>query len=539
MAVQEISDNESNYGSDFSPEDEQLLIQLVSETAQVYPSTDVVDVLAAPSSDIASPDGIPGQVDTLRHNAHSNPVRKNVCDRLQTAQAVVYDSLSACPESVIDVALDNTDVTYPDLSRALTELARSQKSGRVVKTQIEKSDDCEDDRSPLQRFRSFPNRPLSVSDLTAGAWCELQYWYTLTKLPGGRRTRTAAMKRGSKIHKKLEDEVHTTVKIAVLNKEDGFALRLWNFINGLRILRETGLTRELEVWGVVDGNFVNGIIDSVSHQNPNPEFEKELMGQSKRDSNQKSLTDFFAPGATSTRTDTSPDVYLADLKTRGSLAPITKALLRPAKIQLMLYHRFLSQIAAGELDFLRLFHRYGLNADNAFSDQFLAQMEDLDDEVSNDSWISDSDLNGEGESCGSEVTVAEDSMNSSGKLKYHTLRELVSLVKEEVEKTFPRGQLSMGQMLRVQYVHRDDGRELDVHDFPVSSQVLDGYLKGYMSWWRGERKAVGVEIEEASKCKSCEFADECSWRNAIVEERLQKAQEQVAVRRKKNVSLRS
>jgi exonuclease V len=57
--------------------------------------------------------------------------------------------------------------------------------------------------SPLVRFRSFPKKPFSVSDLIAGAWCELQYYYTLTKLPGGKKTRTAAMKGGSKVHKKL------------------------------------------------------------------------------------------------------------------------------------------------------------------------------------------------------------------------------------------------------------------------------------------------------------------------------------------------
>jgi len=346
------------------------------------------------------------------------------------------------------------------------------------------------------------------------------------------------MKGGSKIHKKLEDEVHTTVKVDVMTKEDGFALKLWNFIHGLRTLRETGLTRELEVWGVVDGNFVNGVIDSVSHQNPNPDFENELVGQSKRDTNQKPVTDFFAPGVKSTRTAASPDVYLADVKTRGSLAPITKPLLRPAKIQLMLYHRFLSQIAAGELDFPRLFHRYGLDADKTLSDHFLAQMGDLHDEVFHDSWMSDSDANGAGEFTGSECIAVEDS-TTSGQLKYQTLRELTSLVQDEVEKTFPRGPASMGQILRVQYVHRDDGREIDVHDFPVSGQVLDGYLKGYMSWWQGERRAVGVEIEEAFKCRACEFADECSWRNAIVEERMQKARKTVLARRKKNVSLGS
>ncbi|KAG5939187.1 hypothetical protein E4U53_007858 [Claviceps sorghi] len=529
MAVHEILDDESNYGSDFSPEDEQFLIDLVSGRSQACLSSTVIDVPAAPSSDIACPDGKSGPADTFGHNGNSNSAGKHVCHHLQPAQAVDCGSPSSCPESVMDVP-PSTDVTYPDLSRALTALARSQKHGRVGKL-----DDSGDDRSPLQRFRSFPQRPLAVSDLTAGAWCELQYWYTLTRLPDGRRTRTAAMKQGSKIHKTLEEEVHTTVEINVLTKEDAFSLRLWNFIHGLRNLRETGLTRELEVWGVVEGNFVNGIIDSVSHQNPNPDFEKELGRQSRCDPNQKSLTDFFEPDVTSTRPAASNKVYLADVKTRGSLAPVTKSVLRPAKIQLMLYHRFLSQIAAGELDFIGLYRRYGVDADNTFSDHFLAQIGDIHDEVFHDSWMSDSDTNEVGESSGSEGAVAEHS-TSSGQLKYHTLRELTSLVKEEIGRTFPRGQASLGQMLRVQYVHRDDGREIDVHDFPVSGQILDEYLKGYMGWWQGEREAMGVNIEEAFKCRTCEFADECSWRNAKVEERMQNARKTVLTRRKKSVS---
>ncbi|KAG5928406.1 hypothetical protein E4U42_000702 [Claviceps africana] len=536
MAVHEILDNESNYGSDFSPEDEQLLMELVSGASQACLSTTVVDVLAAPNSDVACPDGKSGPADTFSHDGDSNAAGKHVCHRLQTAQVVDCDSSSSCPESIIDVP-PSTDVTYPDLSRALTELARSQKRGRRSKS-VGKVAYSGDDRSPLQRFRSFPQRPLSVSDLTAGAWCELQYWYTLTRLPGGRRTKTAAMKQGSKVHEKLEKEVYTTVEIDVLTKEDGFAMRLWNFIHGLRTLREIGLTRELEVWGVVDGNFVNGVIDSVSHQNPNPDFEKELVRQSQRESNQKSLTDFFEPGVASTGTAASNEVYLTDVKTRGSLTPIKKPSLRPAKIQLMLYHRFLSQIAAGELDFLGLFHRYGLDADKTFSDIFLAQLGDMHEEVFRDSWISDSDTNGADGYSNGEDAAAEDSTNS-GQLKYQNLRELTCLVKEEVGRTFPRGQASMGQMLRVQYLHRDDGREIDVHDFPVSGPVLDEYLKGYMSWWQGEREAMGVEIEEAYKCRTCEFADECSWRNAKVEERMQNARETVMARRKKSASTAS
>ena len=426
------------------------------------------------------------------------------------------------------------------VSRALSNIDQ-EAPAPAERTADADSDTVQDDRSPLQRFRTFPRKTLSVSDLTSGAWCELQYWYTLTRLPGGRRTRTAAMKEGSKVHQKLEDEVHTTVKIDVLSREDGFALRLWNLIQGLRTLRDSGLTRELEVWGMVDGNLVNGIIDGVSYENPNPEFEEELSSQEAQpDLKQSALTDYFPPKKRRHDGPPLPKVYLTDVKTRGSLAPVSKTLLRPAKIQLLLYHKFLSGMAAGELDFFRIFRRYGLDADDQFSDGFLAQIGDLHEEMFFDAPSSPTEMeNGPtmatlGESTrdrnlpdpGVPQPLARDDL-----VKYQTLRQLVPLVRNEIKLAFPEGEDSLGHMLRVQYVHREDGRELDVHDFPVSKQALEAYLKRYMGWWRGERQAKGVDIEEAFKCRTCEFVSDCTWRQSMDEERLQRVQKRMSAAR--------
>lgn len=107
-----------------------------------------------------------------------------------------------------------------------------------------------DTRSPLERFRTPPKKGLSVTDLVSPAWCELQYWYSLTKY--GRIKRTPTMKQGSKIHKQKEQEVHTEIPVEVVTREDKLGLRMWNVIQGLRMLRTDGLTRELEVFGVID-----------------------------------------------------------------------------------------------------------------------------------------------------------------------------------------------------------------------------------------------------------------------------------------------
>ncbi len=387
-------------------------------------------------------------------------------------------------------------------------------------------EELDDGRSPLQKFRSFPRRPLTVSDLTSGAWCELQYWYTLTRLPGGRRTRTAAMKQGSKLHQKLEDEVHTTVTVEVLTREDGFGLKLWNFIQGLRTLRETGLTRELEVWGMVDGNLVNGVIDSLSHQHPNPEFEVELSQEAGEQKQQAKLTDFFQSKSPTKKTRNGPKTYLADVKTRGSLKQVSTTLLRPAKIQLLLYHHFLADIAAGQLDFYKVLRRYGLDPDEPFSDTFLAQMSGLHDEMFDDEPSSSLD------STHTDKTNKKFSTDEEpNALSYRSLREMLPLVEEEVKLALPDGANSLGDMLRVQYIYRDDGREIGHYDFPVSQTALRDYVSTYMEWWKGERKAKGVNIEEAFKCRTCEFAEDCTWRQGMDDERVHKVQQRLRAAR--------
>ncbi|KAK7403081.1 hypothetical protein QQX98_011146 [Neonectria punicea] len=527
-------DSDSEFGYDFSVEEEDLLIQLASNN----PTT---PRLPPPPPDVklAVIDSVPGRTDHFVKQdvaaEHKSPPGFGMARTTAAYPKQVTVDVPQLPPA--PVAPPGNDVYYPDLKGALSILEATAHLPEKAKPAYDTADDpFNDGRSPLQRFRSYPRKPLTVSDLNAGAWCELQYWYTLTRLPGGRRTRTQAMRQGSKVHQKLEDEVHTTVKIDIMSKEDGFGLRLWNLVQGLRTLRETGLTRELEVWGMVDDNLVNGIIDSVSYENPNPEFEEELSSQESQENfRQSSLTDYFPPSQSEKASHPGPKIYLADVKTRGSLAPVSNAQLRPSKIQLLLYHRFLSAMAAGELNFLKVFRRYGLDPDDPFSDTFMAQIGGLHDEIfvdaSSSSMIELLPTRSK-QGCAPSESQKSASSAEPDLLNYRTLRELLPFVKQELAATFPHGEHSLGHMLRVQYLHRSDGREIDVHDFPVSRQALDAYLSKYMAWWRGERKATGVDIEEAFKCQTCEFVSDCSWRQGLDEERVRKAQQKVRAMRR-------
>ena len=389
-----------------------------------------------------------------------------------------------------------------------------------------------DERPPLARFRMFPRKPFSVTDFTSGAaWCELQYYYTLTRLPGGRKTRTEIMKAGSKVHKKLEDEVHTTVKVDVLTREDAFGLKMWNCIQGLRTLRETGLTREQEVWGMVEGHLVTGIIDGLSHTSPDPKREAELAGKT-LDVEEKT-TEAVANKDIREMLGQPPmpapvKVYLCDVKTRGSAKPPSGApLLRPTKIQLFLYHRFLSEMAANKLDFFRVLKRLNLDPDEPFTDDFLAQISSLHEEVfdsqpsTQESFVTAPSSTPDS---ASESSLQESTQRA---LNYRTLRELLPLVKAEMAKTFPLGADSIGRLLTVDYRSRSDGSIIGTKLFQMDDRELDRHLAKDLQWWKGEREPRGVDVEEAFKCRLCEFAEDCRWRKSIDEENLRRAREKV------------
>ena len=562
MAAALTSDSDGEFGYDFSPEEEQFMWQLAS------PDSIAADTSLSPAAhpgltvpltegtgNGAAVDLVPGKTESIDGDGgvtkfqHARPLelvaslppRAAAADHRAPLDGTQPRSVSLPQISLLkDVQYPNrkfhvqrvhvsglTDLEH-QVSRALSDLEANNEAVPQVASDSKESDEVQDERSPLQRFRSYPRKPLTVTDLTSGAWCELQYWYTLTRLPGGRRTRTPAMVQGSKMHQQLEDEVHTTVQIDILSKEDGFGLRLWNLVQGLRTLRDKGLTRELEIWGMIDGNLVNGVIDGVSYENPNPEFEEELSSsqESQRDQRQPVLSDYFPPKKIGGPAQSGPKIYLTDVKTRGSRSAVSPAILRPAKIQLLLYHRFLSDMAAGRLDLLKVVRRYGLDADDPFSDSFIAQIGGLHDEIFVDAPSSSEDYvdktdDASHQDTGNPQDAAEPARPDL--VKYRTLRELLKLVRMEIQLTFPHGERSLGHMLNVQYVYRANGRQLDSTVFPASKQALDEFLARYMEWWRGERKPDGVDIEEAFKCRTCEFAAGCSWRQEMDQDRVKKA----------------
>lgn len=343
------------------------------------------------------------------------------------------------------------------------------------------------------------------------------------------------MKQGSAVHKKLEDEVHRTVAVDIKTKEDAWGLRIWNIIQGLRTLRGTGMTRELEVWGVLDGLVVNGIIDELSYICPDRELEASAIDSTNvpppLPANQPTITDFLSPNGSqtlsqansgsSTRSfqtspNTPPSIYIADVKTRNSSSVPKAASFRPTLMQLMLYHRLLSNMATNTIDTSILFARYALKPHEPFSDGFIAQISEMFYDAPTDpSQISDPDP-----PPSSTPDLDQDTLSLL--LAHNSLTHLWALMMRDFATTFPRGATSIGNVLKAEYRSASDGHIMGSKTFLFETDVLDPYVEEALKWWRGARPAVGVCMEEAYKCGSCEFADECAWRKGKIEDAREK-----------------
>ncbi|KFY45986.1 hypothetical protein V494_00666 [Pseudogymnoascus sp. VKM F-4513 (FW-928)] len=493
------TDPDSDYGSDFYPEDLEVLDRLAFQS----PST-VVSVYSSPAPVVFSRQN----VQSARHGAH--PARS----RYVASMPIAYETDAAVPPPNESSAYtgNSNGPAYPDLSAALSSLSES------AATTPAPEPPAPDTRSPLQRYRSAPRKALSVTDLVSPAWCELQYSMTLAM--HGRKPRTEAMKRGSEVHAALEEEVYTSVQIEVATKEDAWGLRVWNVIQGLRTLRETGMTRELEVWGVVDGEVVGGVIDEVSFMCPDVAKEEEAThalavarGEKPPQrpvatlpTDQRALDEYLSP------TPPQPaklKLYITDVKTRGVASLPRGASFRPTKLQLMLYHTLLSSLAAGNSPLSTLAARYELDIHTQFSPAFVAQVATLADEVFYDAPSSAEEVARAPEPAGNELS------------RNNTLEKLWAVMMRLFTEVIGEG--GLGRLLRAEYRSSGTGGVIGEQVFPMDESVLGGYVGHGMGWWKGERAPEGVSIQEAYKCRSCEFAERCEWRLGQVEEARQRA----------------
>lgn len=328
------------------------------------------------------------------------------------------------------------------------------------------------------------------------------------------------------MHKILEDQVHETVAVDIRSKEEAWGLRIWNVIQGLKTLRDTGMTRELEIWGVLDGLVVNGVIDELSYICPEPELEEAeencKIARKMPAADQMIITDFLGPSTLesngtgvlnklrSALPEKTSKVYITDVKTRGTKSVPNASSFRPTSMQLMLYHRILSDLATNKINPDVIFDRYDLKSDVSFSDGFIVQIGSLNQ---------DEFLVLENPSHAQEDSALPSSQDSMTVLLAHSsLRKLWTLMMQEFARSFSAGAKSIGNVLKAEYRTPTDGAIIGNKTFLYDDKRMQEYLDSELRWWKGERAAEGVSVEEAYKCRTCDFFDECSWRRNKIEE---------------------
>eukprot|EP00731_Ephydatia_muelleri_P004858 Em0002g1034a len=69
----------------------------------------------------------------------------------------------------------------------------------------------------------------------------------------------------------------------------------------------------------------------------------------------------------------------------------------------------------------------------------------------------------------------------------------------------------VGPML-VHYIHQGSMETIGVEPVEYDEDEMRRHLEHSLAFWKGTRLSQGVEVEEAWKCKTCQFRDVCVWR---------------------------
>ncbi|EME42114.1 hypothetical protein DOTSEDRAFT_73024 [Dothistroma septosporum NZE10] len=540
-ATEVISSIESDYGSDLDDDTwDRAFSQSQTQRTQTQPVLSIPRI-AVEEVDELEADIIPKEDETPPSSLRIARIREHLVQAIAGLDKLYKPTPTRSPERAKSIEIEYDQSNRRSFSPLSVESLPQERRSHSAEPQPA----VPDTRSPIERFRTKPKKTLSVTDIVSPAWCELKYWYSLTKY--GRVRQTKAMKQGSKIHKEKEREVHTEVPVETATKEDQFGLQLWNIIQGLRTLQATGLTRELEVLGIVQGEVIVGIIDELSFTCPDEAMEASILeaGETPKTSgqkrakplpaDQKTMGDYYASsqssqssqimnmleaqGAWPTRRKIQT-LYLSDIKTRQAKAlPTPGAAMRGTEMQLMLYRRLISDIAANKVDPSIIFDRKSLDPNTLFSDTFIASIASIDLQPAQRSLEAD-DQNDE-----LSFSSQPDHDSLEEILSHNTLSTLWSHMIAEFARVIAVTSTtsSISPLLTAEFRASSDGALLGRRSFPYNEAVLEKYVTSEMAWWKGEREACGVEIEEAFKCGSCEFAEGCTWRQGKIEEATKKA----------------
>ncbi|OCB87070.1 hypothetical protein A7U60_g5805 [Sanghuangporus baumii] len=263
-------------------------------------------------------------------------------------------------------------------------------------------------KSPFVEFRQRQRGYLTVTDLIAPAWCEVQFDYGLRQFrnkpiskrpqsfvtPKGKEIKVEAkvaaknediLDKGKIVHKKLEREIHKEeVLIKVKRKEEIWALKLLDFLVRLKTIKATSVVRELPIWGIIQDHPVYGKIDELRLETSNlTNGPNNLTSQSKDGQTQTKLHSFLTNAKEIIHASFnahSQIIHIIDNKTRQNASVPSHVDSLPSRLQLMLYWLMLTRALTTSDDgtsFSSFCARIGLRPARKFSGAFITEMASL------------------------------------------------------------------------------------------------------------------------------------------------------------------
>jgi exonuclease V len=67
-------------------------------------------------------------------------------------------------------------------------------------------------------------------------------------------------------------------------------------------------------------------------------------------------------------------------------------------------------------------------------------------------------------------------------------------------------------VLKIEYIHQETAAVLGTEIVAFDEKEVRSKVQHYMAYWMGHREPQGVDVEEAWKCRTCNYIDICEWR---------------------------
>ena len=161
---------------------------------------------------------------------------------------------------------------------------------------------------------------------------------------------------------------------------------------------------------------------------------------------------------------------LVEFKTRGNISmPVGNAQMQGYKMQMMMYKQMLDELVEGRVDGEACLIQLDLDANHVLCDELLLTIRQ------------------EGQDC-------------------ITLGQLMTTALQQFQF------LPYVQVLTLEFSSQESGKIVAKETVEFDSDWLQQSVHHCLAFWRGERDVEGVDIEDAWKCRSCPFYEDCDWR---------------------------